>query len=334
MLSLIPTNIVLHPPTKALSKTIPYAFIGIIIFIGSLLSNTVLASVNTEWKTTQAAIKQQQQLNVDALQTIQLQKSENRILAKKVIDKRVTIKQLELEVKRYTMRSDNNDSAIKNAHRTAKYKLKVANIELQKLKKKQVKAQQTFSQLLASQQAHEAEFVALSEQLARLDIKKKAAVAKQKKAQQQIIKNTPKKKNRVASARPQLLNSSEQSKLEHKQQLLRQQAQSPSSSLANTMLLNTQAIALVPIQGKPNLGFTPQVKRKSGKAKYQNIGLMEHLGNSQYRLKTQLKAGMNTFRVEEYEYRKAISRRDTGKFAWLIIDARSVKQPEFLLIKL
>ncbi|MCK5880796.1 MAG: hypothetical protein KAG18_02910, partial [Sinobacterium sp.] len=143
----------------------------------------------------------------------------------------------------------------------------------------------------------------------------------------------PKTKKRIASAKPKKLTAQETNELEKKQSQLRQQA-TLANSLAHTMLLNTQAVAIVPITGTPNLGHKPKLKRKTGSSQYYTLGTMEHLGNSQYKIKTTLKAGSNTYSVAGFKYKKKVSQRDNGKQAWLIIDARSVKRPEFLLVKL
>lgn len=317
------------PPLRSL--TLSLGIICSLVFIALTPHNALASdlSLPNNINDTQQGINTQQALLSQLEAEQQALQNQSNALSTKIIDKRVSIKQFELGIKRHTMRSDPSSTEIA-AYRTAKYKLKVAQIGLDKLNKKQTLNAQQLSTLKTNYSAQVSSLTALSEHLSALKTQAhEAQLSQQKKKRKKKLA----KKKRIASAKPKLLTPQEQRKLEHLQNQLRLQANA-SNSLVNTMLLNTQAIALVPISGNPNLGKAPQLKLKTNQQKTIKIGAMQHLGNSQYRIKTILQAGNNLFSLAGYKYKKRIEQRDNGKQAWLIVDARSINRPEFLLVKL
>ncbi len=325
------------------SRSEPLAIFSPAKVIGALFltsSVNLFAASSTEEalsvKQINQLIEQQQELVLGLDTQVSEAKQSKAQIDKKIVDKRVEIKQLELAIKRSQSLAD-SDSKAKSDLRTATYKKRVAEIELDKLKKRQAESAKSITLLTEEKNTSETELFSLSEQLAEAEIietEQKRAAEKKHKQQAAKKKKQKKKKARVATAKPKQLTANEKANLEYRQDLLRTQARAPNSSLANTMLLNTQAVALAPIEGKPNLGYTPKVKNKTGSKRYKTLGQMQHLGNSQYRFKLTLSSGKNTFRVEEYSYQKTVNDQDNGKEAWLILDARSVKTPEFTLVKL
>ena len=316
-----------------------------ILLLSISLSSQAATPIQVEIKETLTAIDVQQtailadQSQLDALHT------DTNKYSNKIVRTRMSIKQLTLDIKRQTMhlKENTNNSEAKNALRTARYKKRVAEIDLNKSNKQQNLTKKKIESLSAANQLNEEKLFELSEQLEILQVKAsdtaaKNAAAKAKQRKKQALakkrKQQLKKKQRKQSAKPKVLSVKEQALLEQRQKLIRQQAALASNSLTNTMLLNTQAIALVPITGTPNLGLAPMLKQRiNPRDKYKSVGYLKHLGNSQYILETKLESGKNSFRVEEFEYRKQVAGQDSGKQALLLIDARNVRNPEFTLIK-
>jgi len=316
----------LKPISDALyKKPVNRALVFLLIFFSLSLQNAYSQDRNSlEQAILQSSeqIAQQQELVLQHQNQLQQAQQALNKDKKSIIDKRMQLKQLKLQAKRLQM-DDSNKAELRKVN----YKQKVTDIEINKLNKRQANKQQQINKLKQQIEQDSKTLLALSEQRAEQEM----ALAKLAKSQKpKLKKKTPPPKRR-ATAKAKTLNPKEQKLLAQQQTALRKQAQN-SSSLADTMLYNTKAVALIPITGKPNLGQSPQLKRLHNN-QFASLGKLKHLGNSQYSIEVYLKAGENHFKVEEFSYKKSIKTKYAGRKALLLLDARNVKAPEFTLVR-
>ena len=273
------------------------------------------------------------------------------------LDLELEIKSQERQIRKIKMLSSpDTDPYDQNNLKTAKYKLKVAQIALAKhqggnidLKDERRELETRLGRLdkviadinsdIASSKASQKQALInkKKQQQAQAKAKVQQAAAKEKQRQDQAKQQQANAEAAAAQAKANALKQQQAAKAAEAEAIRKKQEQLMAAnaglSAADAAVNTAKIIAMESIEGEPLFGLTPELKLSNPVGSSpKSIGSLTHLGNNQYYTEITLKKGRQHFVVGEHKYFKLVAKAFNGKNAVLVIDARDAVQPVFQIV--
>ena len=265
-------------------------------------------------------------------------------------------KKQERSIRKIQVLSDGNTDT--TALKKAQYKLKIANMGLEKTQRQQQQLQQEQAELQSRIGRITKVVARLSRDIEKAELRAKADQAnKAQQLKQQKLKAQQLQAKKAAQQKQQQALAAQQKARQQAAVLAQQQAQqkaleqqqradakaaaiaaeaeqqrllamnanlSPAEAAINT----AKVIANKPMQGPPIFGQSPELKLSNPvKSSAKTIAVLQHLGNHQYMTNIRLKKGRQNFYVGDKTFFKFVASGFQGKNAVFLIDGRNAEQP-------